>query len=170
MSFFYRGPKGDAPRRSPALMRLSTGAVLVLYPAGCLVRLVWGGAPATEASVIADMVGLGLILAALAAFAIVAPSSLQRIVGEQAGALDEFELDLRRRANAFAYQVFAALTLLGLIYMAVASDAGRFALWTPGSSDHWNALIWGALLVCFVLPTAYLAWTAPAPIADEEPA
>lgn len=170
MSFFYRGPRGEAPRRSPALMRLATGAVLILYPAGCLVRLVWGGAPPTGASVIADIAGLGLILAALLAFALVAPSSLQRIVGEQASALDEFELDLRRRANAFAYQVFAALTLLGLIYMAIASDAERLTLWTPSNFDHWNALIWGALLLCFVLPTAYLAWTAPAPIADEEPA
>ncbi len=161
MSFYFR--KAGEPGALPlALMRALTLLVLAAYPAGGIVMLV------QPERVMADIAGFGLIVLALIGAALIAPSWLQRIVGEQAKHLDDFELDLRRRANAVAYQIFTVLTLLGLLYMGVASDSTRLALWTPSTFDHWNAIIWGAILFAFVLPTTVLAWIAPAPVQDEE--
>jgi hypothetical protein len=77
-------------------------------------------------------------------------------------------MDLRRLANAVAYQIFAGLTLIGLLYMGVATSAERITLWTPSVFDHWEAIIWGALLYAFILPTTVLAWIAPAPMSEED--
>jgi hypothetical protein len=52
--------------------------------------------------------------------------------------------------------------------MGVASSAERVSLWTPSTFDHWNAIIWGALLYAFFLPAAVLAWTAPAPVSEAD--
>ncbi|XBQ17489.1 MAG: hypothetical protein ABL308_06305 [Oceanicaulis sp.] len=157
MSFFYRGKTKDAPALPAWIMRLATTAALTLYPAGCVAHL-YGS----------SLAGYGLMVGALIAFIVIAPSSMQRIVGEETKLLDEMELDLRRRAHAFAYQVFGALTLVGILYMGIASDATRIELWAPSTWDHWSALLWGAIIWSVVLPTAYLAWAGPAPVAEEE--
>ncbi|MGJ3233054.1 MAG: hypothetical protein ACFE0P_14785 [Oceanicaulis sp.] len=169
MSFYYR-KAGSKPWNVPrAMMRVLTLAALTAYPAGAITMLVFPDDTPAPGLLMGEIAGLGLILAALACFAVIAPSSLQRIVGEQAKHLDEFELDLRRRANAMAYQIFAGLTLLGLIYFGIAMDGEEgYRFWAPSTFDHWNAIIWGAILYAFVLPTAVLAWIAPAPVAEEE--
>lgn len=157
MSIYYRKADGTPVDLPVFVMRLLTTLALAAYPAGCVVMLL---APdTTEASdlVIGEIGGFALILIALLSFGLVVVSSLQRIVGEQTKLLDEFEMDLRRRANAMAYQLFAGLTLVGLLYLGVASSAERVSLWMPASFDHWNAIIWGALLYAFILPTTVLA-------------
>ncbi|MEO1039161.1 MAG: hypothetical protein AAFX09_06410 [Pseudomonadota bacterium] len=170
MTFFYRGPSGRIPARSADLMRLATSVALIAYPLGCLIQLIFPDTSPEAGLSWGEGGGFALIILALFAFVIIAPSQLQRITGEEAKALDEFEINLRRRAYTFAYQVFAAIVLVGILYTAIAVDtldSDRFTLWVPTSYDHWNAVFWGAVLYAFVLPTAYLAWTAPAPIEDE---
>lgn len=165
--FYYR--KSENPAQiSPWMMRGLTGFGLLAYPAGAIIQLVMPDTTPEPGLVMGEIAGFGLILLALLAFAFIAPSSLQRIVGEQAGKLDEFELDMRRRANAMAYQIFTVLTFLGLLYFGIASDSERLNLWMPSSFDHWNAIIWAAILYAFVLPTAVLAWIAPAPVLEDE--
>lgn len=63
--------------------------------------------------------------------------------------------------------------MIGAIYMALGSDTGGsgvISLWTPSTYDHWNAIFWGVFVYAAVLPTAYLAWAAPAPFSDVEDA
>ncbi|MEQ8433788.1 MAG: hypothetical protein RIA71_06065 [Oceanicaulis sp.] len=166
MSFYYR-KAGKPAHMSRVMMRGLTGFALAAYPAGAILQLVMPDAP-EPGLFLAEIAGLGLIVLALMALALIAPSSLQRIVGEQTKHLDEFELELRRRANALAYQIFSVLTLLALFYFGVASDSERLNLWMPSGFDHWNAIMWGAILYAFILPTAVLAWIAPAPVCEED--
>ena len=168
MSFYYRRADGKPVNLPIFVMRLLTTLALAAYPAGCLLMLLAPGATEASDLVLGEIGGFALILVALLSFGLVAVSSLQRIVGEQTKHLDEFEMDLRRRGNAVAYQLFAGLTLLGLLYLGVATSAERVSLWTPSTFDHWNAVIWGALLYAFILPTTVLAWIAPAPVAEED--
>jgi len=170
MSIFYRGRSGKTQSRSPAMMKLATSIALLAYPLGCFIQLAFPDT--TEASDIqfGEVFGFLLVVTSLFAFATFAASSFQRIVGDETDKLDEFEMDLRRKAQAFSYQVFASLTLIGIIYLGVASDlfdSDRLTLWHPQTYEHWNALFWGAALYAFVLPTAYLAWTMPAAPEDE---
>lgn len=170
MSLYFRSASGRVPVRSQASMRAATSLALAAYPLGALCMLIGPADQPTPASVLADMVGLGLIVVAFLAFAIVAPSYLQRIAAEQACALDELEKDLRRRAYAFSYQAMTGIALVAIFYLAVANDETRIQLWAPSSYAHWNTIFWGVMLYAFTLPTAYLAWTMPAPLfEDEEP-
>jgi hypothetical protein len=167
MSFYWR--KSEKPYQlGQTAMRALTTFVLLAYPAGAIMQLVMPENAPRHSLLMVEIGGLGLMILALLALVLIAPSSLQRIVGEEVKHLDEFELDLRRRANAMAYQIFTVLTLLALLYFGVASDAGRLDLWMPDAFDHWNAIIWGAILYAFVLPTAVLSWIAPAPVCEEE--
>ncbi|MEQ8404626.1 MAG: hypothetical protein RKE49_05975 [Oceanicaulis sp.] len=169
MSFYYRKAGGKPWVVRRGAMRLLTATALLAYPAGCLTLLLAPDTTPEPSLTGGEIAGFGLFLLAIASFAVIAPSSFQRIVAEEAKHLDEFEMDLRRRANAMAYQIFTALTLLGLIYLGIASDSeARIAFWTPSTFDHWNAIIWGAILYAFVLPTAVLAWVAPAPVREED--
>ena len=165
--FYYR--KSQKPMHvSRWMMRGLTGFVLLAYPAGAIIQLIMPDTTPEPGLTPGEIADYGLIVLALLAFAFIAPSSLQRIVGEQTKNLDEFELDMRRRANALAYQMFTMLTLVGLLYFGIASDSERLDLWMPSSFDHWNAIIWAAILYAFVLPTAVLAWIAPAPVCEED--
>jgi hypothetical protein len=170
MTFYYRSPQErPAPVRSGFAIRLASSLALLAYPAGCLSLLFAPDAAAGPAGMIGALAWLALLLTSLGAFVYLAPSYQQRIVGEQADKLDEFELQLRQRAYAFSYKVFTGLCLVGLIYLAISldvADSGRFGLWRPSSFDHWNAIIWGAILYAFILPTAYIAWTVKAPRLD----
>ena len=79
-------------------------------------------------------------------------------------------MDLRRKAYAFSYWVFAAMAIVGALYMGLAADTdgdGLITLWKPTTYDHWNAIFWGAMLYAVVLPTAYLAWAGPGPLDDD---
>lgn len=169
MSFYYRGRSGRIAERSPAMLRLATTIALAAYPAGALLMQLApeSGSPA---AVWGDIAGLTLIAASLIAFATFAASRLQRIAGEEKGRLDEFELELRLKARAFAYHAFSTIVLVGVAYLGIAMDlgaSGRAELWIPTDFDDWNGMFWGLILYAFVLPIAYLAWTLPAPPADE---
>lgn len=170
MSFFYRNRSARIVERSPAMMRLATSVALAAYPAGALL-MVLGPDPDAAGSVWPHVTGLALIAASLIAFATFAASRLQRIAGEEKVRLDEFELVLRLRARSFAYNVFTGLVLVGIVYIGIASDlaaSGRANLWVPQGYDQWSGVFWGLILYAFVLPTAYLSWTLPAPPAGEE--
>ncbi|MEO0466251.1 MAG: hypothetical protein AAF216_06890 [Pseudomonadota bacterium] len=114
------------------------------------------------------LIGFVTILVALICFVLLMPSYLQRISGEEICLLDEFELDMRRRAHTFAHHLFGGMTLLGLFYMFLVTDAERLSgLWRPTTGDRWNSIFWGALLIVLTLPSAYLAWKMPTPLTDE---
>jgi len=173
MPFFYRGKSERAPSRSRSTMRIATLAALIGYPAGCVTQLLFPDTSPEPGLTAGEAAGFALIGVALLAFGFIAPSWLQRIVGEESKKLDEFEMDLRRRAYTFSYQLFAGLTVLFAIYMALSVDlagSGKLQLWTPSTYDHWNAIFWGAMLYAFVLPTAWLAWAGPAPLGDADDA
>lgn len=167
MSFYVRSRTGGL--RSSGLLRLTTTLALAAYPAGGVLMIAGPAAGLSEAA--SSLGGYALIALSLLCFALIAPSYFQRIAGEQTRLLDERELDLRRRAYAFAYQGFTVLALLGVIYLAIATDTHpgrRIELWTPHAYEHWNTIFWGVMLYAFVLPTAWLSWAAPAPIGEDE--
>ncbi len=166
---YYRRPSETGPRAwRPGRVRALTSFILAGYPAGCLMRLVAG---AREALWL-DVFGFALVFASLAAFGFLSVHALQRISGEETARLDERELAWRRRAYGFSYVSFTGIALLAIIYLALAADAPRFALWRPQSYEHWNAVFWGVFLTAATLPTAYLAWTLAPPEQTEtaEPA
>ena len=152
-------------------MRIATLAALIAYPAGCVVQIVFPDTTPGPSLTAGEAFGFALLGVSLLAFCFIAPSWLQRIVGEETQRLDEFEMDLRRRAYTFSYQVFAGLAVLFALYMALSVDVAESAklrFWTPTTYDHWNAIFWGAMLYAFVLPTTWLAWAGPAPINEGE--
>lgn len=151
---FYRST-ASVSGRGPSLAAVRTlcAVALAAYPAGTLTLALGGNG---EGGLHAfEIVGLALVLVALVAAAPVLGSHLQRIVGEQPSKLDEFELSLRNRATSGAYAIFTGLTLVAVVYAAIAADAG---LWIPASYEEFNALFWGIFLYSALLPTAVLAW------------
>jgi hypothetical protein len=163
MSFYIRSASGRIPYRSRRSLCGAVILVLAGYPAGCLLQLAGGGR-------VPDLIGLALVVVSAVAFFWLATSHVQRIAGEQASELDDLERDLRRRAFAFSYQVFTALMAAGVFYLAVANDDGRLTLWAPQTYAHWNAIFWGVLLYSFTLPSAWLAFTLPAPDDEDQDA
>lgn len=161
MSFFLRTSSGRVPRRSRASIRIATSVTLGGYPLGGLVVLNSGLAGEGAPSLVLSITGLVLIALAVLAFFYIAPSYMQRIVGEQVCELDDLERDLRQKAYAFAYHLLTGLVAAAIFYLAVANDDTRLTLWSPSTYSHWNTIFWGVLLYCFTLPTAYLAWTMP---------
>lgn len=164
---YYRRPGDKRPVHwNPGLMRFATTAPLFLYPLGCILMLVIG--PREGFSWI-ELVGFVPIILSLLLMALVVPTYIQRLTGEVAKDLDEFEMDQRRKATTFAYRVFTIMVVLAFFYMDIVSDAAKLQwMWRPSSEGHWTALFWAAILYAILLPSAYLAWTLkPAP-ADEE--
>ena len=163
---YYRSTKDSAGRRpmTMKMLRLLATAPLAAYPAGCVILL---NAPADN--LLAQLIGFAFILIALLGAALVLPSWIQRIAGEEKDKLDEFELDQRRRAYSAAYHAFTALTLIFVAYLGVVSDAQEQIawLWTPSTFDHWNAVFWGVFLFASLLPSAWLAWTIAPPVEEE---
>lgn len=131
---------------------------LVAYPAGALLLALGPDMLATT------LAGYGLILLALIAYAPLIGTSLQRIVGEDAKSLDEYELRLRGRALSASYAAFAGLTLLLVLYAAIASDMG---LWIPATYEAFNGVFWGIFLYASVLPTGLLSWMVEPTFAGE---
>ena len=109
--------------------RIFSAAALVAYPIGAIIiRSSSGGWMGLS--------GYGLILGAFICLAFLIKSSLQRIVAEVPSELDEFELSLRSRAMNLSYATFTALTLLGVVYAAIASDhVSGFRPLTRNSAD-----------------------------------
>jgi len=145
---YVRSEKG--PRDvSVTTTRIISAISLIAYPCGALVNAL---GPDTLPS---KLLGYGLIFAALISYAPLIGTSLQRIVGEEVKLLDEYELRLRGRALGACYTGFAMLTLLLVLYAAIASDKG---FWLPTTYDHFNGVFWGIFLYASVLPTALLSW------------
>lgn len=163
---FYRGPNDNGPRRMRVVRaRWLSVAALALYPAGALLHL-FDPSAALDGW---DWGGYALILAALLAFAGLVGTGVQRIAADETARLDDVERDMRRKAYSQAYHGVAAILLIGVFYMEFAHDVqGRLGLWAPASGDEWNAVMWGALLLVFVLPTACLAWSMPAREIEED--
>jgi hypothetical protein len=130
-------------------VRMVSAASLAAYPAGALLLALGPDGPATS------IAGYGLILLALIGCAMLIGSSVQRIVAEEAKALDEYELRLRGRALSGSYAAFTAGALALVGYAAVASDKG---LWFPATYEQFNGVFWGIFLYASLLPTALLAW------------
>jgi MFS family permease len=140
----------NGPRdRSVVTVRACTAASLIAYPCGALLLALGPDTLPTK------LVGYGLILLALCAYAPLIGTSMQRIVGEETRLLDEYELRLRGRALSASYTALSVLVLLLVVYAAIASDKG---FWVPTSYDAFNGLFWGAFLYASVLPTALLSW------------
>jgi hypothetical protein len=145
---FYRATTG--PREvSVPMIRMLTATSLVAYPLGSLTLAL---APESLATTIA---GFGLILLALACFVPLFGSSIQRVVGEETGRLDEYELRLRGRAMSLAYAIFSGSMLLAVLYSAIAADKG---FWFPHTYEQFNGVLWGVFLYSSVLPAALLSW------------
>ncbi len=167
--FFYRGKTHKTPKRSTALLRIATVVALAAYPIGCVIRLVFPDTSPEPGLTAGEIAGFAFILASLAAFCVIVPSNLQRIVGEESKHLDEFEMDLRRKSYTASYWVLTSTAILGALYMGIAidsQDSDFIRLWLPQTYDHWNAIFWGLILFTIVTPTTYLAWAGPAPLED----
>lgn len=95
MSFYLRMPNGRVPARSRTAMRTATSLVLFGYPAGALIVLNADLGGSSVPAFIAAIAGLALIALGVLAFFYIAPSYMQRIVGEQVCELDDLERDLR---------------------------------------------------------------------------
>ncbi len=145
---FYRAKDGET-ERSVGFVRTVSIASLISYPAGAITLAV---GPDTAASSIG---GFSLIVASLFCVAVLMRTDLQRIVGEEAIRLDEYERQLRYRAISVAYALVTALALVAIIYAAIASDKGY---WVPHTYEQYNGLFWGVFLYASVAPTACLAW------------
>ncbi len=153
MLFFRSAASHAGVGPSVTTLRVLTAVSLAAYPAGCLTMTL---APDGRGALfLYEAVGLALITLALITAAPVLGSRLQRIVGDEAKRLDEYELHLRHRAISAAYASFTGLTCLAVLYAALASD---FGWWTPRGYDAFNAIFWGVFLYSSLLPTAFLAW------------
>lgn len=157
---FYRSKSGGR-QFSLATNRTLTSLSLIAYPVGAL--LVRFAAPVIPSLII----GNGLIAVSLICVAAMMNSSIQRIVGEQADKLDEYELKLRARAVSAAYVALATLALLAIIYLAIAADKGG---WVPSTYGEFGALFWGLFIYASMLPSLFLVWQIdPADAAPEAP-
>jgi hypothetical protein len=143
---------------SVRLARVASAIALVAYPAGCLTRAFGPDTPG------AAYIGYGLIFLALLASALLAGTTAQRVAAEEPKQLDEYELALRYRATQSAYATISGLALLGVFYMAVASDKG---LWFPQTYEQLNALFWGIFLYASILPSTFVAWKLEPVAADQ---
>jgi hypothetical protein len=149
MIFYATLDNPSGKPRSLRSIRQLVVAALALYPAGCLLRLL---GPDTF---VVQLTGLLMVVAAIACAALLAGSQLNRVTAEPTAKLDEYDRSLRQRAMVSAYPALAALVVLAIMYLGLAS---QFGWWTPRSWDHWNAVFWGAFLTTSLLPTAALAW------------
>jgi hypothetical protein len=151
----------------PITARALTVAVYGGYLSGCALQLLAGDAPGRAGLALA---GLGLVIVAVAAFCVLATSSLQRLAQEPASQLDERELQERNRAAFIAHSLFSGVVLSGLFYMMVRADLaanGKAQLWAPVDGDQWSALMLGMAMFSLTLPAAVLAWTRKSPEGDE---
>jgi hypothetical protein len=156
---YYRHDQGGREHSIEAV-RVFTATSLVAYPAGALILALGPD------SLGASLAGYGLILVAMLAYAPLIGSSLQRIVGENAKVLDEYELRLRGRAMSASYATFTGLALLLVLYASIASDKG---LWVPAGYEQFSGVFWGIFLYASVLPTAVLSWIVEPSFTRETP-
>lgn len=161
---FYRS--ANAPKFVPMHVRRVRSLSLIAlsaYPAGGVLLLLAG-----ETGMMVSVLGYGLMLAALIAFAGIVSTGVQRITSENKALLDPLELELRQKAYSMAYHLFASGVIIAAFYAQIAIDSNeKLGLWLPASSDHWSAVMWGAIITLLVLPSACLAWSMPLDVEDE---
>lgn len=162
---FYRSNSQTGPRRMNVLrVRVLSIVVLAGYIAGTLLVLSGGQADAPAVK----LGGYGLIALALFAFAGMVGTGVQRIAGEEAKMLDPLELEMRQKAYARSFHVSGVVLALAAFYLQIAGDlSDRMPLWVPSTSDHWSAVMWGILLLHFVVPTLILSWNLPVEEVEE---
>lgn len=86
MRFYYRGKNDRRAPRSQAVMRIATLTALLAYPAGCVIQLMFPDTTPEPGLTGGEIGGFALIGLSLLAFGLIAPSWLQRIVGEEKSA------------------------------------------------------------------------------------
>ena len=157
---FYRKQNteiSELPMRVKRVRYLSV-ASLVAYPVGAISNLIGS----IHDILALEIIGLLLVVVALFAFVGVIGTGVQRIAADETDKLDPVELDLRQKTYARAYHWVGAIALLSVLYLSIASDTqDKIGLWIPTNFDHWNAIMWGGILVIMVLPTTLLAWSLP---------
>jgi hypothetical protein len=145
---------------SRLLLRIAVTTALTAYPFGCLALLLLPQSLEPIGGVLIALSIIALIMALPSYHSRIAfVPQVMRFVDESCH-LDELEIELRRRSQAFAFQVFSLLSLCGITYLVIAADvvnAGEGNLWMPRVDDHWLAILFGTLLYVLLLPLAYLA-------------
>ncbi len=164
MIFFRSSAKpGPRPMHVRRVRWLSILA-LTAYPAGSLIVLNAG-----EANEGLAAMGYAVVLLAVAAFLGIISTGVQRITAEQKQHLDSEELLLRQQAYSRSFHVIGSAALLSVLYLQLAEDAKeKIDLWTPSTSDHWTAIMWGAILFIYITPALILSWSLPAQEIDGE--
>lgn len=156
------GPLGGATaRNADAELRRPIRRILVVvamlgYP---VLVLAWLGLPAVGVTglawaVLVGAIGLAVLLSAATLYL------FRRSMAQSPDAmLDERQVRIRDRAYLAAYQVFAGITLIGLLVLGIGGDA----LDAPVTLtfDVMQPLIWGAILYGMILPSAVVAWQEP---------
>jgi uncharacterized membrane protein len=147
--------EADMELRRP-VRRVLVLVTLLGYP---LFVAAWLGLPA------AGVTGLAwaLVVAAIGFAVIVGAATLyvfRRSMAQAPDAqLDERQVRIRDRAFLVAYQVFAGLTLLGLLVVGIGSDAIDRPITL--TYDTMQPLVWGVILYGIILPSAIVAWQEP---------
>lgn len=156
---FYRSAHDTGPKpMRVSLVRWASVAALVTYPVGAVLGLI-GDAQDNKAVWLA---GMALTLCTIICFIAIVGTGVSRIAAEERKHLDPLELELRQKAYSRAYHVLGVVALIAVFYMQVAADMeAKFTLWRPTTSEHWQGVMWGALLYVFMLPTTLLAWSLP---------
>lgn len=90
----------------------------------------------------------------------------KRIADDRDDRLDERQLALRNAAYTDAYRLVSGVAVLGVIWMALATDND---LWYPRTYEEWNDIVWGLGLLATSLPSALLCWREPDRVEDAEP-
>lgn len=140
------------------------GLVLTLYASYALLVTCFALASATGPGFVFTLallpVGLLLVFAFLALSQIALPYSSEG-VGVTLPPLDERQVQVRDRAFYRAYQILASIFGLWIVYESIARDMTRQWFWFPSTTDEYQAIVWGYLLVAMTLPSAVIAWTEP---------
>lgn len=150
--------RADLPMRVTRVRWLSLAA-LISYPVGAVTHLMGSMAGSTAISI----TGLVIVGVTLVCAAAIIGTGVQRIVGDRIEHLNEIEIGQRQSAYANAYRLFGVVMLTGAFYLGLASDqTDSGSLWMPSNFDQWAGVVWGIIVMIFILPAAFLSWTLPA--------
>lgn len=137
------------PFRVRTLRRMTLFA-LVAYPLGAILRIAGG-----EIGLLGGVVGNLLTFAAIMVMFVCLGSTVSELVGNESGALDEYQRGLRTRAFARSYGTLFCLICGSFTYLYFAFE---FGFWTPSDAEQWQAIAMGFILATMLLPTTLLVW------------
>lgn len=150
IQFQFKGSTGPLSARA---VMWRAGFVIAAFPLGWVMMLAGGKPPAAV-----SVVGIALQVAACLASLLVVPTAIQRVAGGVEQGLDEFELQLRLRAQSQAYRWFSGLMVLLFSYAVVAAGLG-FPMDTRG--DAFLGLVFWVMGYSIVLPAFFLSRALP---------